>query len=89
MHSIKHCYGRIVNTALSNSDPKVLQSEYMLTLIVPAIIVERHQSGAFATNASTEAAYQKATAMSSGGQMGGQMGGQAGNYNDAQIQASK
>ena len=61
----------------------------MLTLIVPAIIVERHQSGAFATNASTEAAYQKATAMSSGGQIGGQMGGQAGNYNDAQIQASK
>ena len=60
---------------------------------MPAIIIERHQSGAFATNTSTEAAYQKAVAMSSGGQMAGQMagqmGGQAGNYNDAQIQASE
>ncbi|KAH8594806.1 putative mitochondrial inner membrane i-AAA protease supercomplex subunit YME1 [Bisporella sp. PMI_857] len=57
---------------------------------MPAIVVERHQTGSFATSTATEAAYQKALGLLQqveGNTAGGHFTGQTGNYNAAQIQA--
>ncbi|KAG9242567.1 peptidase family M41-domain-containing protein [Calycina marina] len=77
---------QLEETANRNPTSATAQNAFYQALLranMPAIIVERQQSGAFATNSSTDAAYQKATSMAPGAQMGGQ----SRNYSDSQAQA--
>jgi ATP-dependent metalloprotease len=86
---------QLEETANRNPNSATAQNAFYQALLradMPAIVVERHQTGSFATSTATEAAYQKALGLLQqveGNTAGGHFTGQTGNYNAAQIQASK
>jgi ATP-dependent metalloprotease len=78
-------------TANRNPNSATAQNGFYQALLranMPAIIVERYQTGQFATNAHADAAYHKALAMLGGdATSGNQLAGQQNNLTDTQLQA--
>ena len=80
-------------TANKNPASATAQNAFYQALLkanMPAIIVERYQTGQFASNAACDNAYQKALGSLGQGDGGAglnQFGGQTGNLNNAQLQA--
>lgn len=78
-------------TANRNPNSATAQNAFYQALLranMPAIIVERYQTGQFATNAHADAAYHKALAMLGGeATSGNQLAGQPNNLTDTPLQA--
>jgi ATP-dependent metalloprotease len=86
----RNLLAHVEETANRNPNSATAQNAFYQALLranMPAIIVERVQNGAFASNSASEAAYQKALAMLGQSNGGNQTNGQSGNFTGQQMQA--